>query len=58
MSILIAYIIIGLTFHIGFWQEYSDFKFIPLYKILSASIFVIIGWPIVIFDLTRKGIKF
>lgn len=58
MSILIAYIIIGLTFHVGFWQEYSDFKFIPLHKILGASFFVIIGWPIVIFELTKKGIKF
>lgn len=50
--------IIGLTFHTGFWQEYSDFKFIPLHTILGASIFVIIGWPVVIFELTRKGIKF
>ena len=58
MSISIAYIIIGLTFHIGFWQEYSDFKFIPLHKILYASIFVIIGWPLVIADLTTKGYKF
>ncbi len=58
MSFLIAYMIIGLTFHTGFWQEYSDFKFIPLHTILGASIFVIIGWPVVIFELTRKGIKF
>ena len=58
MSILIAYFIIGLTFHIGFWTNYNDFKFVQFHIIFGASLFVLIGWPEVIRQMIKRGIKF
>lgn len=58
MSILIAYFIIGLTFHIGFWTNYNDFKFVQFHIIFGASLFVLLGWPVVIYQMIKRDIKF
>lgn len=59
MSILIAYMIIGLTFVVGLWQGYKD-NIIDYnaadYAALSLSICVV--WPICAHEMTKNNFKF